>query len=308
VWTELLVRLRTFHLDPKLGNFDTWLFHIVRSKTVDLRRSRKHRFMQGNPDSLHSVIDGHPGPVRTLEAKEMLAVAWDRITKRLSKCNCQVLQMRLVEERPVAEVAERLGLSQEQVWYRYHRARREVEGICSARSRSQRAPRPHHDLSREKTEKRQESAQGKSAGTVPRIVRRRVLARQGGDWVDYAFQKLELGRRELAPEWKVEWNCDGLPRPLLYIRKTGFVAYAEICGPGDFINTQWPRIVNAAIAAGVAAGIATIIATPTAALPIFQSEFQKQLQGKGGGPGDENIQVALSAKQEANGPWCLCKE
>jgi hypothetical protein len=58
----------------------------------------------------------------------------------------------------------------------------------------------------------------------------------------------------------------------------------------------------------VAAGIATIIATPTAALPIFQMEFQKLLNGKGAGAVDEKIQVALSARQEANGPWFECKD
>ena len=29
VWTELLVRLPTFQLDGKRGQFDSWLFHIV---------------------------------------------------------------------------------------------------------------------------------------------------------------------------------------------------------------------------------------------------------------------------------------
>lgn len=41
VWRELLVRLPTFHLDPCRGQFDTWLFRIVQSKTADLRRTRK---------------------------------------------------------------------------------------------------------------------------------------------------------------------------------------------------------------------------------------------------------------------------
>jgi hypothetical protein len=126
--------------------------------------------------------------------------------------------------------------------------------------------------------------------------------------VDYVFQRVELGRRELIPEWKVEWNCESLPRSVLYIRKLAIVAYAEICGPVDFVNTHWPQIVNAAIAAGVAAGIATIIATPTAALPIFQTEFHKQLRGKGGSAIDEGIEIALSAMQEPNGPWCVCKD
>jgi hypothetical protein len=82
---------------------------------------------------------------------------------------------------------------------------------------------------------------------------------------------------------------------------------AELCGPGDCLIGHWPRIVNAAIASGGAAGIATIIATPTAALPIFQTEFHRQLHGKGGNKVADTIQVALSAKQEANGPWCFCK-
>jgi hypothetical protein len=193
------------------------------------------------------------------------------------------------------------------VWYRYHRARRELEEIGTALAHGTRSPHRINDPLHEKTEKNQEFAQGKAASAVSRNGAPTSLARQGGNCVDYVFQRLELGRRELIPERKVEWNCDALPRPILYIRKIAIVAYAEMCGSGDFMNSHWPRIVNAAIAAGVAAGIATIIATPTAALPIFQTEFHKQLHSKGGSAGDEKIQVALSARQEANGPWCVCK-
>jgi hypothetical protein len=85
------------------------------------------------------------------------------------------------------------------------------------------------------------------------------------------------------------------------------VAYAEICGPEEIINHQWPQITNAAVSAGIAAGIATIIVTPTAALPIFRAEFTKQLCGKARKDMTEAIQVALSAQQEPNGPWCACE-
>jgi RNA polymerase sigma-70 factor (ECF subfamily) len=308
VWTELLTRLPTFRLDPKRGQFDSWLFHIVRGKTANLRRSHKRRLFQGNSDTLQTALDVHPSPARTLEEKEMFTLAWNQLKRNLSECNFQVLQLRLVEDRPVAEVAEQLGLSHEQVWYRYHRARREVAEIASAWSHGQRAPLQHSKPSCEKKEKIQDSAQGNPHSRVSRHVGRSSPALQGGHCVDYVFQRLELGRRELNPEWKVEWNCDGVPRPVLYIRKMAIVAYAELCGPGDYIATHWPRIVSAAIAAGVAAGIATIIATPTAALSIFQSEFHKQLQAKGGNTADEKVQIALSAKQEANGPWCVCRE
>jgi hypothetical protein len=156
-------------------------------------------------------------------------------------------------------------------------------------------------------ERERKVAQGKAAGSVSRIVAPRFHLQVRGNCVGYLFQKLELGRRESTPEWKVQWDCDGLPRSILYVREMAIVAYAEICSPGGCINVHWPRIADAAIAAGVATGIATIIATPTAALPIFQMEFHRQLQGKGSNIMDQRIQVALSVKQKQSGPWCVCK-
>ena len=216
--------------------------------------------------------------------------------------------MRLLDQQPVGEVAKKLGLSREQVWYRLHRAQKELQGIGSALALGRRVQCNGCGSHGEKNGKIDKSAQGNGASSVSRNGSS-FLAHDGGNCVDVVCQRLELGRRELLPEWKVEWNFDDTPRPVLYMRKTAIVAYAEICGPGDYIGTHWPRIVNAAIAAGVAAGIATIIATPTAALPIFQTEFHKHLHGKGGNSAtaEETVHVALSAKQEANGPWCECK-
>jgi len=309
VWAELLVRLPTFRLDSARGKFDSWLFHIVRGKTADLHRSHRRRPLQEKTAALQNVADDHPSPDGIVEEIETFALVCAQLKQRLSGCNYQILQMRLVEERPVAEVADELGLTHEQVWYRYHRARREAEQIGAEWSRGNHAPLSDDDPPQGKNDENQKSAQGNGASSVSRFVFPSSRAHQGGNCVDYVFQRLELGRRELTPEWKVEWNCDGdSPRPVLYIRKMAIVAYAEICGSGDFINAHWPRIVNAAITAGVAAGIATIIATPTAALPVFQGEFHKHLQGKGTGAIEAKIQVALSAKQEANGPWYVCKE
>jgi RNA polymerase sigma factor (sigma-70 family) len=303
VWTELLLRLRTFQLDPVRGKFDSWLFRIVRGKAADIHR-HKRRAPQTGSDVWAPAAAPHANPARRLEDVEMLTLAWEHLRRRLSECNFRVLQMRLLEERPVNEVAEKLGLSPEQVWYRYHRARRELETIGSALALGRSGP---PALECEGNGKDQQFAQGNGNVSVSRNGSSFPL-RHGGTCVDFVFQRLELGRRELMPEWKVEWNFDDAPRPILYMRKTAIVAYAEICGPGDYVNAHWPQIVNAAIAAGVSAGIATIIATPTAALPIFQTEFQKHL-GKLGATAtvEQLVRVALSAKQEANGPWCECE-
>jgi hypothetical protein len=158
----------------------------------------------------------------------------------------------------------------------------------------------------EKKENVQEFAQGKTAFSVSPDTGKGKLSRKGGGSVDLVFRRVELGRRILVPEWKVEWDCTTSPTPMLYQRKLSIVAYAEICGPEDGINNHWPRILHAAVTAGVAAGIATIIDTPTAALSSFRKEFKNYLQSKVGNGIEDNICVALSAIQEANGPWCIC--
>jgi RNA polymerase sigma factor (sigma-70 family) len=315
VWRELLVRLPTFQLDTHRGQFDTWLFHIVQSKTADLRRSRKRWSIQGNADKLQSVADNHRPTEQSLEEKELAALAWEELKVRLSVCDFQLVQLRQIEQRSVAEVAVKLGLSHQQVWYRFHRARQELAEICATLARGQRLThRADHppqerkvkDEEIEKTETDQKTAQGMSAISVSRNVGECRLWSEGGNSVDLVFRKVELGRSILVPEWKVEWDFTSSPTPVLLQRKLSIVAFAEICGPEDGINNHWPRIVNAAVTAGVAAGIATIIATPTAALPVFRNEFKKLLQGKGGNGIGDDIHVALSASQEANGPWCVC--
>jgi RNA polymerase sigma factor (sigma-70 family) len=308
VWRELIVRLPTFQLDPERGKFDTWLFNVVQSKTSDMRRRRKRHWLQGDAAALPGVADHRPGPGRAMEAQEFAALAWDELGKKLSACSLQVLQLRLVHQLSVAEVAQRLNLSQQQVWYRYHRARRELATIGIALANGEPAPIATNGSSREEKKNQEKPAQGNLLGSVSRSISPSFLARQGGPCVDYVFQRLELGRRELTPEWKVEWKCDETPRPVLYIRKMAMVAYAEICGPEELVTANWPRIVNAAIAAGVASGIATIIATPTAALPVFRAELQKHLNGKGPAGTDNQLQLALSAHREPNGPWMECKQ
>jgi RNA polymerase sigma factor (sigma-70 family) len=307
VWRELLVRLPSFRLDPKRGKFDTWLYAVVRSKAADFLRRR-----YGAPGAAPSETPDdrsyrQADPLAAHEDQELLCVALARLRAELPEPSYEVLHLRLVEQRPVAEVAEKLGLSAEQVWYRCHRARyqlrRTLRDLRVADANAVMAA----ELS-EKTGKTPESAQGGATSAVSRINGRRSLLGQEGCAVDFVLKRLELGRQSTNPEWKVEWKYEHGPEPTLYIRKLSMVAYAEICGPEEVINAHWPQIANAAMAAGVAAGVATIMATPTLALSVFRSEFCKHLCAKTHKEVSESLRVALSTQQEPNGPWGGCRE
>ena len=70
----------------------------------------------------------------------MILLAWDQAEKEIVRVQPSSLAAQAGGARPVAEVAEKLGLSQEQVWYRFHRARREMEEIGSSPRARARVP------------------------------------------------------------------------------------------------------------------------------------------------------------------------
>jgi RNA polymerase sigma factor (sigma-70 family) len=72
VWRELIVRLPKFQLDPGRGQFDTWLFRIIQSKTADLRRSRKRHSAERISDTLQALADHRAGPGQALEQEELV--------------------------------------------------------------------------------------------------------------------------------------------------------------------------------------------------------------------------------------------
>jgi RNA polymerase sigma factor (sigma-70 family) len=201
VWAELLVRLPTFQLDPSRGSFDTWLFPIVRSKTTDwLRRRRKHCPDHRHSEPLNAAADHRRPPTQVLEDAESAALAWTHVKKCVGGRNLDVLKMRLFDQRPVAEVAEKLGISPEQVSIRFHRARKELERIGRAWSQGMLAQSPDGPVD-DKKKNPDKSAQEIRLDSVSRNVGSSIHECQGGTCVDYVFQRLELGRRELSPEW-----------------------------------------------------------------------------------------------------------
>lgn len=160
VWRELLVRLPDFDLNPERGRFESWLFAIVRSKAANIHLSRQ-RFPCLTREQVRLLPAPPPEPCLDADERMALRLCWERLRKRLSHQTFEVVRLRLIEEKPVAEVSKQLNLSREQVWYRFHRGKRELTEMAEDFNAKE-----DNSGSNRSSEKMVDSAQGKDHHSV----------------------------------------------------------------------------------------------------------------------------------------------
>ncbi|SRR6266568_2851864 len=120
----------------------TWLIGILRHKIYDhLRRTCRERAVRADTAPmrrdeeawddavlwLHDVAAECQSPSRRLELEEFrlnLEKAMGKLPPRVA----QVFQLYQVEERPNAEVCQRLNISESNLWVMLHRARKQLRG------------------------------------------------------------------------------------------------------------------------------------------------------------------------------------
>jgi len=118
----------------------TWLVGILRHKIYDhLRRACRERAVRAEVPSLqtdddawedammwlHNVAAESQSPSRRIELaefRENLELALGKLPPRVA----QVFQLYAVEERPNAEVCQRLNISESNLWVMLHRARKQL--------------------------------------------------------------------------------------------------------------------------------------------------------------------------------------
>lgn len=138
VWLRLIRRLRIFDYDASRGAFSSWLYRVVRSVTADYFRHeyRVNGLSHEAPIACVST-DKRSDPAKIAEQMESdLTVDSILMTIRrnVSRPNYDLLYMRWVQNRAVADVADALQMTRQQVWYREHRARVKLRGVLSPHS------------------------------------------------------------------------------------------------------------------------------------------------------------------------------
>lgn len=107
----------------------SWLVGILKHKLVDLIRDRaRYGALDGDSDDntngpgLESTA---PGPEHLAEQRERLALVMARI-EQLPEGLRDVMQWRVLNDEPTEVVCERLGISQDNLFVRLHRARKQL--------------------------------------------------------------------------------------------------------------------------------------------------------------------------------------
>jgi RNA polymerase sigma factor (sigma-70 family) len=123
VWSEVIRRLPTLAQRNGYSPLRGWLFAVARSKAISLyRREKRRRGLQLCQATEVVARDADPATQlqRELDQAEVRREI-ERLQSEVSEPNAVLLQLRLIDGLDVGEVARRLGMTSQQVWYRQHR-------------------------------------------------------------------------------------------------------------------------------------------------------------------------------------------
>ena len=133
-WSQLLRTLPNFHLERGRGQFNSWLFAVVRSKANDiLRRTARQPAEALATTSPLPAADGDPlALAHRNESIAQVQAALARLQSCVSQTSYRVLHLRHIEQRSVRETAQMLSITPQQVWARDHRMRSKLREILGS--------------------------------------------------------------------------------------------------------------------------------------------------------------------------------
>jgi len=132
VWLELVRKLSSFDYDPSRAPFAAWLTTLVSRKIAHILRHRAAPLvfnLDGHADLVPSSLPERDGVCETREARELLDKLLTELQHEVSRSTQELLRLRWLEGRTVAEAGTLLGMKPRQVWNREYRARHRLRQL-----------------------------------------------------------------------------------------------------------------------------------------------------------------------------------
>jgi RNA polymerase sigma factor (sigma-70 family) len=132
VWVWLIENLARLRYDPRRGRLSTWLMTVARNKAIDRIRHNRHLQIGLDEDGM-ALVDPGPEPGEAWErlwTQARVRTVLQELSAEVSERSYLVLHLRWIEGRTVAETAEALGLTPEQVSFRHHRMKVKFRALC----------------------------------------------------------------------------------------------------------------------------------------------------------------------------------
>jgi RNA polymerase sigma-70 factor (ECF subfamily) len=133
VWTDLLTSLPNFKPDSSRGKFSSWLYSIVRSKSLDaVRRQSRRPTTILSPELAAQIRAGDSEPAQIAvcrENRQSVQRGLAKFAESSSERSRTILDMRYRQGQSAAQVAEALGISPQQVWTHEHRAKQKLREL-----------------------------------------------------------------------------------------------------------------------------------------------------------------------------------
>ena len=136
VWLEIVRQLAAGNYDPRRGQFSCWIFTIARNKAIDCARAhgRNRAVDCADLDFLPSRRELDPAVMFERKRRSsLLHLALYELFQRTSSATFEALYQVSIEEKDFPHVAERLGLTVNQVRYRKRRAKQSLRAIFADR-------------------------------------------------------------------------------------------------------------------------------------------------------------------------------
>jgi len=143
VWNKVAIKLPSFERSENRPGLRSWLYTVVRSKSIDLLRRNSRR----SSVRLADVVSERQEPEgREVDPAVQYERTWEdafiqsmltELRSHVSALNYQVVQRRLLDGCSVADVAKELSLSSEQVRYRQYRTLRKLQTMVAVYSGAQ---------------------------------------------------------------------------------------------------------------------------------------------------------------------------